>query len=442
VGRTFSGGAFVVRIARENLAVHNSALDRSVEADESGAREMERAFWMPVVLGIFAASAFCLSTKATQRHFDYTYQIAGAFLHGHLGLFQHPSFWLNEMVPKGAEYYSVFPLGAVLPVTPLAALREAGLINDFPGKALATVIVGASVYFFFQLSGLENGSLGRRIMLALFPIFGTWTWCNLGFGGAWQIALGFALLGEAAALYFTLVRPRPFLAGIFFALAFGNRTELILTLPIYLYFWFFRRAEDVQSKARGTTGRLGYDWRRVARFLVIPVALAIGTAAYNFARFHSILDFGYAHIPNLTQEPWYLRGLFSLSAIPWNAQKMLLEGMQSIPSFPYFRPYPFGASIFLSSPFLFLLFREGGRYRAICWIAIGALTLALWCHGNPGGWQFSYRYGIVLLPWMFLLLLSNGAGKISATELSLFFASIAINAVATYQFLWTNEITP
>jgi hypothetical protein len=37
------------------------------------------------------------------------------------------------------------------------------------------------------LSGIQHNSLGRRILLALFPIFGTWTWCNLGFGGAWQV---------------------------------------------------------------------------------------------------------------------------------------------------------------------------------------------------------------------------------------------------------------
>ena len=30
------------------------------------------------------------------------------------------------------------------------------------------------------------------------------------------------------------------------------------------------------------------------------------------------------------------------------------------------------------------------------------------CHGNPGGWQFSYRYATILLPWMFLLLAGNG----------------------------------
>ena len=121
---------------------------------------------------------------------------------------------------------------------------------------------------------------------------------------------------------------------------------------------------------------------------------------------------------------------------------MLFKGMENIYVFPFIRPYPFGCSIFLASPFLFLLFREGGNYKAISWIAIGVLTFALWCHGNPGGWQFSYRYGMILLPWMFLLLLGNGPLKPSANETALLAVSIAINAIATYQFHWTDQIHP
>src|SRR5206468_5007877 len=146
-------------------------------------------------------------------------------------------------------------------MVPVALLRNLGVIESFPGHILAALIAGLCVYFFFQLakafgadySSLEIKSLARRIMLALFPIFGTWTWCNLGFGGAWQIALGLALLGQAAALYFTLVRPSPFIAGTFFALAFGNRTELLITLPLYIYF-LWRHPND-------TT----FSWKKLKR---------------------------------------------------------------------------------------------------------------------------------------------------------------------------------
>jgi hypothetical protein len=396
-----------------------------------------------IIMAMIAAIVFFKTTKPTQQHFDYTFRIAGALLHGHIGLEGRPASWLNEMVPSDGRFYSVFPLGAVASMLPLALLQRAGWIDNFPGHWTATILVACIVYFFFRLTEIRSQPVVRRILLAFFPIFGTWAWCNLGFGGAWQIALGFALLGEAAALYFVLVRPRPFLAGIFFAVAVGNRTELVLTLPFFLYF-VWRRPTDVDPfpSLRTLLSSLRTRLPEFIWFLIIPVILGLLTAAYNFARFHSIFDFGYAHIPNLMREPWYQRGLFSIHAIPWNMQKSLFEGFNDYPHFPYIRFFPFGCSIFLASPFLFLIFREGGRFRGAAWLVIGAVIFVLWCHGNPGGWQFSYRYAMVLLPWMFLLLVENGPAKISVIECALLAVSVAINAAATYQFLWTNLIHP
>ena len=409
-------------------------------------------FWIAVGLSLFAALAFYFSTNATLRDLDYTSQIASGFLSGHLGLREKPPDWLNEMIPHRDRYYSAFPLGAVLSMVPVALLQKAGLIHNFPGHVLAALIASCCVYFFFQLtkafrpnySSLEGTSLVRRILMALFPVFGTWTWCNLGFGGAWQIALGLALLGQTAALYFTLVRPSPFVAGAFFAIAFGNRTELLITLPLYTYFLWRRPNEDLtpSSCSRMVKKGLQENVPMAMRFLSVPATLALLTAAYNFARFHSIFDFGYTHIPEVREEPWYEHGLFSIHAIPWNMYTMLFQGFESVSYFPYILPNGFGCSIFLASPFLCLLFREGGRYKVAAWVAIASLTLVLWCHGNPGSWQFSYRYAMILLPWMFLLLTANGTAKITVSEISLFAVSVAINGMATWLFLWTEQIQP
>ena len=399
-------------------------------------------FWTALGLSILAFAAFYFSIKSTHEVFDYTYRVAGALLRGRLGFSEPQPSWLNEMVPMKGSYYSVFPLGAVLANVPVALLGKLGLIKAFPARALAATIAAACVYFFFQLSAVDRSSAPRRALLALFPIFGTWTWCNLGFGGAWQVALGFALLGLTAALYFTLVRPCPLIAGAWFALAFGNRTELLLTFPLFAWLWIGRASPDGARSRSSLKKRLLEAWPRLAWFIVVPTALGLATAAYNYARFGSVLDFGYARIPNLLHEPWYEHGLFSLKAVPWNMHKMLFEGLQDTPNFPFSQPPAFGCSIFLASPFLFLLFREGGRYRLLCWLAIGSLTFVLWYHGNPGGWQFSYRYATVLLPWMFLLINSNGPKKLSGTEVALFVVSVGINAIATHEFLWTNHIHP
>jgi hypothetical protein len=430
-----------------------------VVADELQKPGNNREFWIAVGVSLFVAIAFYLSTKATLRDLDYTSQIASALLHGQLSLREKPPDWLNEMIPWEGRYYSAFPLGAVLSMLPVALLQQVGLISGFPGHVLAALIASLCAYFFFQLakafgadySTLKSQRLARRVMLALFPIFGTWTWCNLGFGGAWQIALGLALLGQAAALCFTLTRPpaapesngggSPFVAGAFFTLAFGNRTELLITLPLYLYLLWRPPSESVATWKDLKRG-VRENSRMLVRFLSLPVTLALLTAAYNFARFNSIFDFGYMHIPEVRDEPWYQHGLFSIQAIPWNVYTMLFQGFESTDYFPYIQPNGFGCSIFLASPFLFLLFRQGGRYKVVAWVAIALLTLVLWLHGNPGSWQFSYRYAMTLLPWMFLLLTGNGPSKISLPETSLFAVSVAINALAVWQFLWTDQIQP
>jgi len=437
--------------------------------------------WIAIGLSLVAAVTFYFSTNPTLKDLHYTIEIASAFLRGDLGLREKPPEWLNEMIPFGDRYYSAFPLGAVLSMLPIALLEKTSVIHDFPARILAALIAGACVYFFFQLakafgpdySSLKPKPLARRILLALFPVFGTWTWCNLGMGGAWQFALGLALLGQIAALYFTLVRPSPFIAGAFFALAFGNRTELLITAPFYLYL-FWRRPvfagqapgppepdnkkdcpamPESSASDSDSPDRAAVRWKNFKRalranapmvfdFLTLPVTLALLTGAYNLARFHSISDFGYFHIPDVRDEPWYAHGLFSLQSIPWNVHTMLFEGLRDDPNFPFISFPPFGCSIFLTSPLLFLLFRAGGRYQVISWIAIGIITFVLWCHGNPGGWQFSYRYAMILLPWMFLLITGNGSPKITVTEISLFAVSIAISGTATWLFLWTDQIQP
>src|SRR6266550_5728395 len=147
-----------------------------------------REFPVAIAVSLFAAIAFYFSTKAILHDLDYTSQIASALLHSQLGLREKPPDWLNEMIPQGDRYYSAFPLGAVLSMLPVALLRNTGLIQNFPGHVLAALIAGLSVYFFFGLAKVFEWDANspspirpvalspfRRILLALFPIFGTWT---------------------------------------------------------------------------------------------------------------------------------------------------------------------------------------------------------------------------------------------------------------------------
>lgn len=373
--------------------------------------------------------AYYLANPETGWFYDYTMRIAGALLHGKLGLQEQPPNWLNEMIPHNGMFYSAFPLGSVLTMLPVAALKQIGWINNFPGTFMAALLAAMATVLFFLLSARYQDNLPRKILLTLFPVLGTWMWANLAFAGSWHIALGVAVVGQLAALYFILIRFNPFLAGTFFAIAFGNRTEILLLTPIFMYLIYRRSNEKGESANR---------WQSLDRFIAVPFALGIATLGYNYARFDSPFDFGYARIPGVLEEPWYQHGIFSLYSIGGNVQAMLFEPWNRISRFPYFVPTGFGGSIFISSPFLIYLFRFGSRdatLKWLSWLAIVVLTLVLWTHGNPGGWQFSYRYAMELLPWMFLILLENSPPKVRWHEFVLFVVSLAINTLGTWLFL-------
>jgi len=399
--------------------------------------------YIAAVLVILVFSAYYCSNlqpgKLTPSisFYDYTLRIAEALLHGKVGLDEQPPPWLNEMIPLNGKYYSAFPLGSVVTMVPVAILRRLGLIESFPGVILATLLAALITLLLFLLSARYSDNIYRRIMLTLLPVLGTWMWANLVFAGAWHIAIGFAVAGQLAALYFILIKPHPFLAGLSFAVAFGNRTEILLLAPIFFY---------VLYRNRPSTDGQGLSFSKsVDRFIAVPIALGVATLFYNYARFNSFFDFGYARIPGVLEEPWYQHGIFSIYAIRGNAYAMLLEPWQRLPQFPYLVPGGFGGSILLSCPFLILLFRRGAgdtTLKFVAWGAIGILTLVLWLHGNPGGWQISYRYAAELLPWMVLILLESAPKKVTPLEVVLFVASVAINTYSTWLFLHTNYMHP
>lgn len=327
---------------------------------------------------------------------------------------------------------------------PFALLKVAGIVDSMPGGFIASVSAGLIFFLLLMIGGRYELPTNRIILMASGILFGTFVWENLVFAGAWQLALGFAMIGQLAALYFTLYDRRPILAGLFFALAFGNRTEVLLTAPIFFYF-----LSRIETKVDGevTTKKFVLDISidRLVQFCFAPFIIGVGTLVYNYVRFDSMFDFGYARIPGVLAEPWYKHGIFSAWYIPGQAWEMIFKPWQFRDTFPFVTPNPFSSSIILSSPFLLFIFRSGGRDRALkycAWAAIVMMTLLLWTHGNSGGWQFGYRYFMVCLPWVFLLLLETSPKKISPIEWSVYIFSFAANAYATWLFHWTKYLTP
>ncbi|MEP7336794.1 MAG: hypothetical protein ABI977_03550, partial [Acidobacteriota bacterium] len=310
-----------------------------------------RSKYLAAIFVTLVFFAYYFANPQAGSFYDYTFRIAEALLHGKAGLDEQPPSWLNEMIPLNGKYYSAFPLGSVITMLPLAVLERLGIVQSFPGVLLAALLAAFITLLLFLISARYDISIYRQIILTLLPVLGTWMWANLAFAGAWHIAIGLAVAGQLAALYFILVRPNPFLAGLSFAIAFGNRTEVILLAPVF--FFLLYRAYPLKPES-------GMSFiKAVDRFIAVPIALGVATLVYNYLRFNSPFDFGYARIPGVLEEPWYQHGIFSIHSIPGNAYAMLVEPWKRVTQFPYLVPAGFGGSILLSCPFLIFLFRFG-----------------------------------------------------------------------------------
>lgn len=397
---------------------------------------------LSLAIVVACASIYFFSNPRSQSFFDYTFRVADNIVHGRIGLAEQPPPWLNEFVPFDGTYYSVFPLGSVITMIPFAIAKATGIITEMPGGLIGAFIAAAGGLLLLQLAQRYEVSRSRAIVMAAGMLFGTWAWTNITVAGAWQLALGFSFVGELGAIYFVLFDRRPLIAGAFFALAFGNRTEVLLTAPIFLYL-LWRAEPDIgapkMNEARST------QISRLIKFCVFPFVLGVATLLYNYIRFGSFADFGYARIPGVLNEPWYIHGIFSPYYIPRQVWEMLLKGWDMRDHFPLPMPNGFSSSILISSPFLLFAFRSGWRDRVVkyaAWAAVITLCLILWMHGNSGGWQFGYRYAIVCLPWLFVIMLESAPKRLTNLEISAYVFSIAANAYATWLFHWTENIRP
>ncbi len=210
-----------------------SALSKQWKIERKINHKIDTILIICLVVGTFFIYYF--SNPKPQNYYDYTFRVADNILRGDIAFKEKPPSWLNEFVPFEGNWYSVFPLGSVVTMMPFAFFKLAGFIQDMPAAFISAFTAGAICLFLFLLSLRYDLEWSKRILLTIVILFGTWMWTNETMAGAWQLALGWAMLGELGAIYFTIYNRKPFLAGLFFALAFGNRTEVLLIAPIFMF---------------------------------------------------------------------------------------------------------------------------------------------------------------------------------------------------------------
>ncbi len=356
----------------------------------------------PASLKVFCLTfvAYALSAQVWSHavslapHYVY---LANALLHGHVDLIQLPPTTYDLLHFNGRWFVAGSPMPAIL-MLPFAAIFGVTFSDVLFSVALGAIDV-ALVYFLLGIYTTHEATEAQREVrttpclcasvaitesvrrwITLLFALGTPFWYLASLGTYWFTAhivvVFFALLATREAL----TRQRWFLAGLWLACAGFARPTALFLAPFFLIVMFF----TVWSMKQ----RMAYNVVRHALLFSAALALGIGAHfAYNYTRFNSIADFGYAYVTgasNITSV--YARyGGFNPRFVPCNLAVSLLSPPEvngGVPSFVTqacayllqgvnlsdasapITPNPLGMSVFFVTPALvsvFLSFKPAGE---------------------------------------------------------------------------------
>jgi len=367
---------------------------------------------------------------------DYLY-MADAFLHGRLWLDVPWRAPINDLIMVGEHVYvpfQPFPALVLMPLVWLVGLHRSIELEPLVNAALTGVTVALAWVLLGRL-GVRRWS--NRLWLTVLFGFGTVIWNITVRGGVWHtaeiLAAGLTLwaLAESRAS-----RPRPWLLGILGGAAFLCRAPLVFAFVYYAWV-----VAGSPKSLRGLRSGAAAGARGLARLLAGFAPFLLGFFAYNWGRFGSPLETGYALA---TLPPWLealrAQGLFALRHLTMNLDYLFLRGPILKGSPDQWSPGVLGMSVLYTSPALLVGLRMLWRSAEARMLGLaGLLVLIPTLLYYGGGWtQFGYRYLLDSIPfWLALCGLAAarfGVGWIWRAAIAW---SVVANAWLTY---WATRI--
>ncbi len=437
--------------------------------------------------------------------------LAYSLLHRHVDLIQLPPTTYDLLQHNGQWFVAGSPMPSIL-MLPFVAIFGVTF-----GDVLFSIVVGALdvalVYSLLEnllqhpernavesqdaphsstpLRSAQSARLfitsesARRWITLLFAL-GTPFWYLASLGTYWFTAHIVVVLFTLLATREALTRQRWFLVGLWLACAGFARPTALFLAPFFIIIMFYAIRNSAKPPC-GTEQKQRSAWCVVRHMLLFGAALVLGVNAhfaYNYARFKSFTDFGYAYVAgaaNITNvyeryggfNPQFVPCNLAVSllappeingAVPTfitNACAYLLEGVNLSDTSTLITPNPLGMSIFLVTPALLIVFASLGarlKRRLIparssfdsapeeihsgwqpliiaAWIGLLTTLIPLWSYHNTGSLQFGWRYLFDAAP-LWIILLAAGMQKATRLKQGLILVSIAINL---WGLLWMFE---
>lgn len=350
-----------------------------------------------------------LATSELSTPYDHFVRLADAFLHGRLYLVDAPE-WL-ELARFGDKGFVISPPGPTLFVLPFVLVWGLGT-----NQAVISMLVGSAAAGLFWVATTQLGwrlsfRLGATALFAL----GTNLWWAASTGSVWSFAHVSAVFFLTAALVETTGRKRPWVTGILVGLAGLSRLPTFLSFPFFGY-----------MLARGEGDRKSII-RRLAVFGAVLAAMGGLYLLYTYGEYGT-LSLGYEKGQFLS-DPWFSKGLFSLSYVPRQLNTMLFAVPVLSDKAPFFTPSTMGLGLFFTTPALIYMFRSrlGDRINAAALCGLLLVLVPILTYGATGWTQFGYRFSLDFLPFMMILVASGMRYRLDGLKVAAIVLSCGVN---------------
>jgi hypothetical protein len=401
-----------------------------------------------VLLFVFAYSLSNIGNITSHSPYNHYPLLADALLHGRASLDSFPGFH-DVSTYQDKIYIAQPPLPAFLMLPFVLVYGKE--FNDI----IFTIILGAiNCMLVYSMVLRLNNSLSNfkfsrafAFFITLLFGFGTVHWEVTVRGTVWHTANIVTVLFVLLSVREALGKRRYALMGTFLALAVLARPSVVWAIPFFVVLAVKDHLAKKQVKA--------FFFK--AAFFAIPfVCMGIFLGLWNWTRFGSPLDFGFAYMNHAEHLKANLAkyGTLNLYYLPINLNIAFLLFARITKVFPYLIPSPEGMAIQYTSPFFLYLFAPlvffvakritDIKMKLSCntEIVIGSV-LAVVCTAIPlllyfnTGWvQFGYRYLLDYIPFLMILLAYAMRGKISPLGIGLGVLAFIVNLYGMIMYIY------
>ena len=363
---------------------------------------------------IVALIGYLPSAIAGHAPYDNFTRLAYAFLHGRLWVDADPI--VGAVIFEG-HYYVTFgfmPAIVSLPLVLLLGLQA----NQAISCAIAAAIGVCATWVMLGRMGVA-----RRVQIAIsaFFAFGTVYWWCAAFGSVWQFehiaGAMFAVLGLAE----WYGARRPWLLGVLFACMALSRLPMALAgIPFAVWL--------VLDAPRGERARV------LSQALLGALPLVLLYAIYNYGRWHTFADEGYALWFQADAAANRAGVPFQLKFLPANLYGFLILPPILSDKFPWLLPHPVGVALTFTSPALVLAFLARGRSRetGCLWAAALLAAIPSLLYYQNGYEQFGMRHSLDFTPFL-LPLVARGLARL---ETFFTYALVGFSILANAYGIW------